>query len=133
MTWQELPHIPEPRGFSSAVVFDNSLVVIGGRWRRHAVENVYALSLNSIKEEPSTVDPENVIVRAPNPLRPSDMIIVNAPSDGYLKIYSASGRLVAKLQIQQGNNRIPIGRLNLPSGIYIYRFRKVSGKWLFLR
>ncbi len=133
MTWQELPHIPEPRGYSSAVVFDNSLVVIGGRWRRHAVENVYALSLNSIEEEPSTVEPEQVIVRAPNPLRPSDMIIVNAPSDGYLNIYSASGRLVAKLQIQQGNNRIPVGRLNLPSGIYIYRFRKVSGKWLFLR
>lgn len=133
MTWQELPHIPEPRGFSAAVVFDNSLIVIGGRRRRHAVENVYALSLNSIGEEQSLVGPEHVIVSAPNPLRPSDMITVRTPSDGYLNIYSASGRLVARLRVQQGNNMIPVSRLNLPSGIYIYRFHRVSGKWLFLR
>ncbi len=131
--WNPLPSLPEPRAFASAVVYDDHIVFIGGKFRRHAQESVYALPLSSIEEDVHEPQLRDIIVTTGTILRPNETISVMAKSKGELRIYSLSGRLVREYHLETGINRIVWNAMDLPSGVYIYRFRKTTGKWLYLR
>ncbi len=134
--WEELPPLPSARAYASATFIDymgsNYVLVIGGKHMRHAVRDVNFLEVSSIEEEhtPPFTDFE---IHYPNPLKNMDFIEIRTPESGVMRVYSSDGRLVMSMPLQSGYNRIKWDAGNLPSGVYIYRFKNRTGKWLYLR
>ena len=136
LSWQELPELPSGIGYASSVFYTYGgkgyVFVIGGKHRRHAVNEVRVLLTQSVSENEVEPDP-GFDVRVPVPLRNAALIRVTSDTFGTMEVFDASGRLVRIYRIHSGVNVLRWDTHDLPSGIYIYRFRHRTGKWLYLR